>query len=266
MRANLATITGIFIVISSLYFSCKKGNSSAPSSVKEPPEVIVPVPTKALLAISLQKDKTIITLKYAKDNGFLTELESTDGTREVYLYTDKNLPKEYDRYIKDEKKYAVYYIRNQAGLVIQANQNKVESNGAVLTPTGTYKIEYDGANQISKVTWYDNDNKQLRQSTRTYDPANGAASKIEEAGQAFTFTYDGKNGWCREIKLPQLLSIESLDNLFLSSAGNITKAAGSGTNSGESANSYVYNADNYPASWIEKDAKGISHTYKVTYK
>jgi hypothetical protein len=266
MHAKTAFVCGISVAISFLNFSCKKSYNPIPSLVKEQPEVIVPPITKALLPTTLEVDKLIVSIRYAVSNTFLTELESTDGTRELYLYTDKNLPKEYDRYIKGEKKYAVYYIRNEAGLVIQANQNKVESNGSVLTPTGSYKIEYNAANQISKIAWYDNNNKLLRQSTRSYNLVGDQVSKTEETGQTQAFTYDGKNGWCKNIKLSQLLAIESLNNLFLSSAGNITKTTSSGTKTGDDAYSYIYNADNYPASWIQKDSKGVSHNYKMAYQ
>jgi hypothetical protein len=267
MRAKTAFISGILILISHLNFSCKKSsNPKAPAIIKEQPEVTKPEVTKSLLPATLEVDKIIVTLKYASSNEFLTELESTDGTRELYLYTDKNLPKEYDRYIKGEKKYAVYYIRNDAGLVIQANQNKVESGGSLLTPTGTYKIEYNAASQISKVTWYDNNNKQLRQLTRTYNLVGDQVSKIEETGQVVAFTYDVMNGWCKNIKLTQLLSIESMNNLLLSSAGNITKSTWSGTKTGEAAANFTYNTDKYPTSWIEKDTKGLNHNYKIAYK
>lgn len=267
MRANTAFISGILILISHLNFSCKKSsNPKAPPVVKEQPVVTKPEVAKSLLPTTLEADKVVITLKYALNNDFLTELESTDGTRELYLYTDKNLPKEYDRYIKGEKKYAVYYIRNDAGLVVQANQNKVESDGALLIPMGTYKIEYNAANQISKVTWYDNKNKQIRQLTRTYNLVGDQVSKTEETGQAMAFTYDAMNGWCKNIKLAQLLSIESLNSLLLSSAGNITKTTWSGTKTGDAAASFTYNTDKYPTSWIEKDTKGLNHNYKIAYK
>jgi hypothetical protein len=258
----------IILICFTLLIACKKKDSQAPAITKEVPVVIVPVGEKQLFPITLESDKATINFKYLQQTGNLTEITSSDGTRELYLYNENNQLKEYDRYVKAEKIYALYYIRDKQGNVIQANQNKVEYNGAVLTPTGTYKIEYNADNKISKVTWYDNNDHVLTESVRSYS-ASGALLNISSTGQnmtVFNFTFDDKIGWCKQVNFNQILSIESLNSLFLSSVGNMTESSIESVIASKISNSYTYNSDNYPVSWIQTDAKGVKTSYKITYR
>jgi hypothetical protein len=258
----------IILICFTLFIACKKKDSQAPAIIKEVPVVVVPIEEKQLFPITLESDKATINFKYIQQTGNLAEITSSDGTRELYLYKENNQLKEYDRYVKDEKVYAVFYICDKLGNVIQANQNKVEYNGGMLTPAGAYKIEYNTDNKISKVIWYDNIGQVLTESVRSYS-VSGALLKISSAGQnsdVSNYSFDDKNGWCNQVKFNQILSIESLNSLFLSSVGNMTESSTESVIASKISSSYTYNSDNYPVSWIQTDAKGIKTTYKITYR
>jgi hypothetical protein len=266
-----SSVHKLLIIASFITFvSCKKKDNPASPIIKVVPVVTVPVPTedKVLIPVKLEIDKGIIDFKYLQQTGILTEIDYSDGTKELYAYDENNHLKRYDRYSAIERIYTVYYKWDQQGNVIQANQNKVESNGTYLTPIGIYKIEYNTENRISKITWYDNNDHQLSQSIRTYTKS-GAALKTSTTGQnafVYNYTFDEKNGWCKQVKFSQVLSIESLNSLFLSSTGNMTKASDEAVTAADVSYSYIFNSDNYPASWIQTDAKGAKKTYKVTYR
>lgn len=258
----IAVVCIIFVV------ACKKKENITPNIVKETPTVPVPVEQKALMPIKIESDRTAIAFKYFKETGGISEIETSDGILELYSYNDNSRLIKYDRYIKGEKSYTVYYVLDKQGNVIQGNQNKVEYGGTLLTPTGTYKIGYNSDNKISMISWYDNNGGLLAQSERTYTPA-GAILKTTMTGQnaaVYDYVTDDKNGWCKQVAGNQILSIESLNTLFLSSVGNITKSTQEATGTSETSYAYTYNTDNYPTSWIETDRKGSKTTFKITYK
>jgi hypothetical protein len=289
MLMNSITKRLLVLICITLFVTCKKKDNPVVPIVKVVPVVPVPVPVvpvpvpvvpppivptppttedKLLIPIKLELDKEAITFKYLQQTGNLTEIESSNGIKELYYYTENSQLKQYDRYTDGVKKYAVYYIRDKQGNVIQANQNKVEYNGALLTPTGTYKIEYNMENKISQVTWYDNNDRILSQSRRTYTTL-GAVLKVSTTGQnaaVFNYIYDNKNGWCKQVNYNQIISIESLNTLFLSSAGNMISSTDESGKAAETSNVYTYNLDNYPSSWIHKDPEGTKTTFKVTYR
>jgi hypothetical protein len=258
----------VIFLFFTLSVACKKKDNPAPVIVKQVPADTVkipPVQEKSLVPIKLESDKGIITLKYLEQTGNLTDIENSDGTRESYAYNTDNQLKRYDRYSKGEKVYTVDYLRDKQGNVIQGNQYMVEYNGARVTPTGTYKIEYI-ENKISKVTWYDNNNQVISESLRTYT-ASGKIEKITTKGQhagVYTYSFDDKNGWCKQVNFNQILSIESLNNLFLSSNGNMLKFNEEAVSASELSYVYTYNSDNYPTSWVQSDVKGVKTTYKIT--
>ena len=254
--------------------SCTKKNSPSPtpetkpSPGKEDPVLPPPTAEKSHIPETLTSESLTITLKYTATSGNLSEIESSDGTKELYFYNDKGQLKEYDRYEKSERKYVVYYIRDQDGQVIKGNQNEVESEGTVLTPNGYYRIEYTVDKKISKISWFDNGNRLLREEKRTYneDGSVQVSTTAQNAG-TLTYTFDGENAWCSRVNYTQVLSIESLPGLFLSSTENISKATSTTLSIPSTSYTYTYDTDNFPTSWVETDVKtGTKRSLKVTYK
>jgi hypothetical protein len=278
----------IILICYAVSFSCKKKENPVPPDVKTSPVVPVPTPIptpaptpapapapvpvpveeKPLIPIKLELDKTVISFKYLQQTGNLTSIENSDGTMELYSYDANNQLNKYERFSNGEKTYAVYYIRDKQGNVIQANQNKVEYSGTLLTPAGTYKIEYNTDNNVNKVTWYDNSGHILSESIRIYN-ASGAVLKSTTTGQnanVYNYTYDDKNAWCKQVNFSQILSIESMNSLFLSSVNNIRTSSEEAGTASETSYTYTYNPNNYPTSWVETDSKGAALTYKITYR
>ena len=272
MSHKTAYLLRIFIICCMFNAACTKKNSPAPaptpSPIKDVPVVPSPGTEKSHTPVRLESGNTIITIKYQGDNGNVTEIENSDGTKELYLYNENKQLKEYDRYDKTDRTYVVYYLRDQDGFVIKGNQNKVESKGTVLIPMGSYKIEYTAERKISKVSWFDNKNILLSEAKRTYSE-DGANLNITTTGQnaeVVDYTFDGKKAWCRGINNSQVLSIESLTSLLLSNTGNISKSASDTKDMQVTTYAYTYDAENYPTSWIETDPKGSKKTIKLTYK
>jgi hypothetical protein len=272
MQSKLTCLIQIITFSCICNFACTKKNSPAPtptpSPTKEVPVVPTPVAEKSHIPVKLEAENTMITLKYKGNTMNISEIENSDGTKELYMYNDKDQLKEYDRYEKTERMYVVYYLRDQDGYVTKGNQNKVESNGTVLTPIGSYRIEYTADRKISKVSWYDNSNKLLSEAIRTYSD-DGTSLKITTTGQnagVVDYLFDGKKAWCSRMNYNQVLSIESLPGLLLSNTGNISKSVGSSADIQSKTYTYTYDPENYPTSWIEADAKGSKRTIKVTYR
>jgi hypothetical protein len=272
MQSKLTCLIQIITLSCICNFACTKKNSPAPgptpSPTKEVPVVQPPVAEKSYVPVKLEAESNMITLKYLGNTMNVSEIENSDGTKELYMYNDKEQLKEYDRYDKTDRTYVVNYIRDQDGYAIKGNQFKAESNGTVLTPIGYYKIEYTADRKISKVNWYDNSNKLLSEATRTYSD-DGTNLKITTTGQnagVVDYTFDTKKAWCSRINYNQVLAIESLPGLLLSNAGNITKSVSSTSDTQSKTYTYTYNSENYPTSWIETDVKGSKKTIKVSYQ
>jgi hypothetical protein len=272
MQSKSAYLFQIFTFLCMFNLACTKKNTPSPTPppgpIKDVPVVPPPVAEKSHFPAKLESESLIITFKYLTNSGNVTDIESSDGTKEMYMYNDKDQPTKYDRYEKKERKYTVSYILDQDGLVIRANQFKVESNGAVLTPAGYYRIEYDTEKRIIKVSWYDNTKQLFSEETRTYSD-DRASLKISTTGLnagVVDYTFDSKKAWCSSINYNQVLSIESLPGLLLSNTGNAVKVAGRSTEGQTKTFTYTYDADSFPTSWVETDPKGSKKTFKLTYR
>jgi len=271
IRSTFAYLLSSSIILCLCFPACTKKNTPVPAKTPAPskdiPVVPTPIAEKPHLPAKLASDNLIITFKYIGTSGNVTEIESSDGAKEIYMYKGENQLSKYERYEKKELKYSVFYVLDQDGGVTRGNQYKVESNGAVLTPTGNYRIEYDAEKRISKVSWYDNSKQLLREAIRTYN-TDGTSLNITTTGQdagVADYTFDNKKAWCRSIINHQILSIESLSGLLLSNTNNLSKISSSSTNALNKTYTYTYDTDNFPTSWIETDAKGSKKTFKLTY-
>jgi hypothetical protein len=272
MPKSSVVFTAALFVISSLFTACGKKESPVPTPGKDKPEVVVvvppPVATKTLLPVKLESSQSIINLTYLKDTGFLREIETSEGVKEIYSYTEKNELKQYDRYKGTNKEYTVYYLRDQNGTVIQGNQNNVDGDGKVLTPAGSYKISYNSDNHISAVSWLDNSKRSVATSERFYS-SSGNVVKLLISGtgeQSSSFTFDDKNGIFKDVKFREILSIESLQHLLFATSGNLLSESDEKASANNVVYSYVYGADNYASSMTATDSKGSKKVYKVTYR
>ena len=275
MQFKSAFLCQILAILFMCNLACTKKNTPTPATTpaptpiptKDTPAVPTPVAEKPHLPTKLESDNLMITFKYLDNIRNVTEIESSDGTKEIYMYKETGQLNKYERYQKKERKYVIDYILNEAGAVTRANQYAVES-GTVLTPAGYYLIEYDAETRISKVSWYNTRKQLLSEATRTYS-ADRASLKIITTGQnagVIDYTFDSKKAWCSSINHSQVLSIESLPGLLLSNANNISKMSGDSTDGQAKTYTYTYDADNFPTSWIETDAKGSRKTVKITYR
>jgi YD repeat-containing protein len=264
--------TAALIIISSLFAACGKKGSPVPTPNKQKPEVVVVVPppivTKVFLPVKLESDQETVSLTYLKDTGFLTGIETTTGVKELYTYTNKNELKQYDRYKKINKEYTVYYVLDQNGNVTQGNQNNVEGDGTVLTPTGSYTLAYNSDGRLSAVNRRDHRRQSIGTSERSF-AADGNVVKLtssEPAGQSLTFTYDDKNGIFQNVKFRDVLSIESLPHLLFAARGNLISESDENASSNNIVYSYTYGSDNYPTAMTIIDSKNKKKVYKITYR
>lgn len=271
MQTKSASLIQVLTLIFLCNTACTKKNTPAPTSppapTKDIPVLPTPVTQNPHFPAKLESDNLLVTFKYSGTSGNVTEIESSDGKKEIYMYNDKDQLKEYDRYEKAERKYAVYYGL-QDGIVTRGNQYKIESNGSVLTPIGNYRIEYDAEKRISKVTFYDSKNQLLSEAIRTFS-SDGSNLRITTAGQnagIIEYAFDSKKAWYSRINYNQIISIESLPGLLLSNTNNVSKISSSSTDGPARSFTYTYDAESFPTSWIETDAKGSKKTFKLTYK
>jgi hypothetical protein len=269
MRINTAHLQKIVIIFWILISACEKKESTKTIPKKDDPIVIVlPEEQKVLLPIKVKSEKQDITLSYLPVVGILTEIQSTNGTREVYTYNATNQLKTFERYLKGEKIYKLDYLLDAQGFVKQANQFKVGFSGAGITPIGIYKINYIEDHKIDKITWYNTGGDKVSELQRTYTTT-GAPLKFIKTGlnsDTEDFIFDEKIGIGKNIKDIQILSIESSNSLFLCSVGNLLKSTkGSGTKL-QTTYVYKYNVDNYPESWTQSDTEGKKESFVVTYK
>ncbi len=272
MTIRSIVCTAALITMSFLFAACGKKETPAPAPKKEEPEVIVVAPPpaviKILLPVKLESDQETISLTYLKDTDLLSGIETTAGIKEMYTYTDKNELKQYDRYKKLNKEYTVYYLRDQNGSVIQGNQNNVDGDGKVLTPKGSYKISYNSDAHISAISWLDNSRQSLGTSERSFS-ADGNVVKLTgsgTSGQHLTFTYDDKKGIFQNVKLKEVLSIESLPYLLFAARGNLISESDENADGNNIVYTYTYGSDHYPTSMTITDSKNKKKVYKITYR
>jgi hypothetical protein len=251
--------------------SCKKkGGPSAPDPQEIPVNPAKPSnpesEVKLYTPLSLITDKLKVELSYLSKTNLVLEIKQSDGKREVIEYNEKNFPKGYSRYLKDELQYKVSYITAENGSVTKGIQYQVE--GKILTLLGNYQISYTEQKQISTISRYNFANKLISTEHFSYDQT----LQLLETGDEQTklplqkYSWDGKTGLLRNVPYAQVLAIENREFYFLNSRSNLNTLKDNMNPTGDLNIRYEYNTDNYPTLMTLTDAKKQNTTYKVTYR
>lgn len=275
MRNSNINVFTFATVIFFMIVGCEKKISPNASDSEKP--ILPTVPTipkspvqelKSSLPISLVSPQIKIEFKYATDKNFITEIKQSEGMREEIDYNDKNYPKEYRRFSKDELVYHVFYITNQQGLVTKGIQYKVESGGKVLTLVGNYQISYNDKQLISEVNWYDFKNNLTTSHQYGYDEKQYLISKRTTAGTAgnITYSYDDKSGIFKSATYVQLLSLENDGFYLLNSMANIISVQHKDNATEDLKVVNQYNSNNQPSTITIADSGNRNKVYKVTYR
>jgi len=218
---------------------------------------------------SISTDNFKVDFQYAKDeNNWLTEIRQSDGTREMIGYSDKGIPKEYKRYLKDDLIYHVYYIVDEEGLVIKAIQYAVASGGKLLTLLGNYQIEYGTQKEIERVDWYDFRNMLTASKLYTYN-TNLQVTGIRSSGATATvnsFQYDEHSGIFKHVSQAQLIAIEHQAFYMLNQKSNQKSITIENQPAKNLMYEMQYNVDGYPIKITQSDAANAQRTYNIAYR
>jgi YD repeat-containing protein len=253
--------------------SCKKkGGPGTPDPQEIPVNPTKPnspdSEVKLYTPLSLITDKLKIEFSYLPKTNLISEIKLSDGKRETIEYDDKNFPKLYSRYLKDELLYKVFYINNEDGLVTKGIQYKVETDGKILTLLGNYQISYTEQKQISTISRYSFANKLISRLHFAYDQT---VQLLETSFEETTlprqnFSWDGKTGLLRNVPYAQIMAIENKEFYFLNSRSNVNTVKDNVDTANDLNIRYDYNADSYPISMTSTDVKKQNTSYKVTYR
>lgn len=274
MKKPSSTLIPFLALLFLLAIACKKKNSPASP---EGPEAVPAVPTKpispggeikALVPSSISTENLKIDLQYAATGNYLREIRQSNGTREMILYNDKNQLKEYKRYMKDDLLYHVYYVLSPDGLVTKGIQYKVEAGGKLISPIGSYEVNYNEANQIENVDWYDFRNMLIKAKAFSYNNKLQFTGLKTSGNQVSSqrYTYDEHAGIFKQVPLLQILSLEHEAFYMLNTNANVKAIKTEDQPAVDLNYEFQYNTNNYPATITQNDATGKSKIYKITYR
>ena len=246
-----------------LLANCKKHHNDNPEPTPEIPPIVEE--TKRYLPIKFESGNKVMTLKYLDNTALLSEIESTDGRKEIYTYNSEQKPVKYERYQAGEQVYLIDYLRNADGLVVKSNRFIIAPR--VFTPEGYNTFTYNSDNKLISYKTYDNANKLLQEEVSEYSPTGDLITTIKiTTGQANVTTnlsYDNKNGVFKEVSYTKLLAINATEDFLISAPHNLMDRSYS--SSGSVTYSYQYNTDNYPVQYIVTDGTNAK-TVKVNYR
>lgn len=266
-------LPAIFVLLFFFQSSCKKkGGSSSPENPELPVQPVSPskpgTELRILMPQSISTDNLKIDFVYTTNENRLTEIRQSNGTREMIVYNDSDIPKEYKRFFKDELIYHVYYASDQTGLVNKAVQYTVASGGKSLTPIGNYQIRYGTQKQIESVEWYDFKNMLVLGKHSTYDNnllLSGRKS-TDVPPNTQTFKYDEHPGIFKHVPQLQLFSIEHQAFYMLNQKSNLKSISNDNNAASDVKFEMQYNVDGYPSTVTQSDVANTRKIYKIIYR
>jgi hypothetical protein len=254
----------LMLLAITLLSNCKKHHKDTTGPTPEIPPTVKE--SKRYIPIKLEYDNTIKTLKYLDNNTtLLSEMESSDGRKEIYSYNSAHKPVKYECYQAGERVYLIDYLRNSDGFVVKANRFAIAPR--VYTPDGYNTFTYDTSNKLISFKTYDNTSHLTHEKISEYGPSGDLIKTIQKTtGQpdiTTNLSYDDKNGIFKEVSYRELLAMNGTEYLVISAPHNLVDR--SNTSSGGTAYRYQYNTDNYPSQYTVKNGNGLK-TIKVTYR
>jgi len=285
-RISLPALLMIFFLF---HVSCtKKGASPAPDGPEKPTAPVTPPnpaspttptnprtptnptnPTKKVLTPQgITTDNLNVEFKYSVTGNRLTEIRQSNGTREMILYHDNGFPKEYQRLLKDELIYHVYYVTNADGLVIKAIQYAVASGGKAKTLFGNYQISYGDHLEIKTIEWYDFTNMLTSSREHKYndDLQLISSQSAVKTSTLQSFQYDGSEGIFKHVPHAQLIAIEHPAFYMLNQKLNLQSIKHDNHATEDLRFEMQYNVDGYPSAITQINAANNQKTFKITYR
>lgn len=280
MKHFRISLPALLIVFFLFHVSCKKrGASPAPDGPEKPTTPVTPPnpaspttptnPTKKVLTPqSISTENLKVEFKYSATGNRITEIQQSNGTREMILYHDNGFPKEYQRFFKDELIYHVYYVTNSDGLVIKAIQYAVASGGKAKTLLGNYQISYGDHMEIKTIDWYDFTNMltSSRQNTYNNDLQLISSQSTIKASTLQSFQYDGSDGIFKHVPHGQLIAIEHSAFYMLNQKSNLQSIKHDNHATDDLRFEIQHNVDGYPSAITQINAANNQKTFKITYR
>lgn len=256
MKSTLRIALAIYF---SCFIACKKT-----SSEKTPgPEAPAQQPAKKFVPVRFESDNLQISLKYQENTANLIEIAGSDGYMTLITYKNQQ-PHEIKKMKYNQPFQLVDYVKDKEGL---PKARSFDESGAVFTPTGFYILNYDLADQLTKIRYYKDNAELFRESVLSYSLGNVTElvqSDYPGGSKKTQYTYDIKNGIFKHVKYGERLFLESRYLFFKPGQNNMLSSADSKAPLENLTCSYEYNADDLPVKLRVTDHK-ITQNFTITY-
>jgi hypothetical protein len=256
MKSTLRIAFAIYFLC---FMACKKNSAERKEETKVPAEQ----PAKKFVPVKFESDKLQISLKYQENTANLIEIAGSDGY--VTLITYKNQqPYEIKKMKQNQPFQLVDYVKDKEGL---PKARCFDESGPVFTPTGFYILNYDLADQLTKIRYYKDNAELFRESVLSYSLGNVTElvqSDYPGGSKKLHCTYDLKNGIFKHVKYWDRLFLETRYPFFNPGQNNILSSADSKTPLENVTYSYEYNADDLPVK-LSVTERNITQSFTITY-
>lgn len=241
--------------------SCKKDKT--PVEIKS----TVPAPdpfkeTKTYLPEKLTSGKSTISFNYSATLA-ITEIDYGNGDRVAVRYDAKGYPVILSRYKNNVITSAVDYFLNKEGQLIKAEMITILNETSSIT--GYYTVKYNTDNQPVTISYYDNNDKLLREQKNIFSSSGNLTSEENGSKIISSYDYDTKNGLFKNAGYTWLFILEKENPLLLSSINNVKEQTDRLNAVNSKKFSYAYNQDGYPET-ITTTINSVTSTTKIAYK
>lgn len=245
------------------YFLCFMACKKTTSGRKEETQVPAEQPAKKFVPVKFESDKLQISLKYQENTANLIEIASSDGYITLITYKNQQ-PYEIKKMKYNQPFQLVDYVKDKDGL---PKARCFDESGPVFTPTGFYILNYDQADQLTKIRYYKDNAELFRESVLSYSLGNVTElvqSDYPGASKKTQYTYDIKKGIFKHVKYCDRLFLESRYLFFNPGQNNMLSSTGSKAPLEDLTCSYEYNADDLPVKLRVTD-HNITQSFTITY-
>ncbi|WP_110833725.1 hypothetical protein [Pedobacter nutrimenti] len=254
MKLKSTTILQLMLLFISLQTACRKEEQQEKKEEANGP----------VLPVKFESQSRIILLKYLPNTNLLSQIEDKSGTKEVIRYTKDQLINGFESYENGKLVYTADFFRDEKQRLITVNQFK--ENGPVSTPTGYYTLEYNSADQVSKIKSYNPGKKLLSSKTLLYDELSNLVNEQIDfplPQESNSYRYDQKKGICSAIANAFILSLESRHKFFASAAHNLLSREGT-IAAKNFTFLYQYKTNDYPDQFTLTGQN--AETFQITYQ